>query len=85
MKTTCSRARQLEIIASLYDPSKGSRAIYCLEKIPRSRIKEVESGSQVIGRGAVLSFLSYYLWKFGSFLCLFSFIVSLLCNPNKIL
>jgi len=85
MKTTRSRARQLEITASLYGLSKGSRAIYCLEKIPRSRIKEVGSSSQVIGRGAVSSFHSYYLWEFESFLCFFSFVVSLLCNPNKIL
>ena len=85
MKTICSRARRLKITTSLYGPSKGSRAVYCLEKIPRSRIREVESGSQVIGRGAVSSFPSYYLWEFGSFLCFFSFVVLLLCNPNKIL
>jgi len=45
----------------LYGPSKGSRAIYCLEKIPRSRIRGVGSGSQVIGRGTISSFSSYYL------------------------
>jgi len=77
--------RQLKITASLYSPSKGSRAIYCSEKIPRSRIRGVGSSSQVIERDAVLSFHSYYLWEFGSFLCFFSFVVSLLCNPNKIL
>jgi len=70
---------------SLYGLSKGSRAIYCLKKNPRSRIRGVESGSQVIGKGAILSFPSYYLWEFGSFLCFFSFVVSLLCNHNKIL
>ena len=75
----------LTITTSLYSPSKGSRAIYCSEKIPRSRIREVESGSQVIGRDAILSFYSYYLWEFGSFLCFFSFVVLLFCNPNKIL
>jgi len=85
MKTTHSRARQLEIAASLYSPAKGSRAIHCLEKNPWSRIRGVESGSQVIGRGAISSFHFYYLWEFGSFLCFFSFVVSLLCNPNKIL
>jgi len=79
------RVRQLEIAASLYGPSKGSRAIYCSEKIPRSRIRGVGSGSQVIGKGTVLSFHSYYLWKFGSFLYFFSFVVLLLCNSNKIL
>jgi len=85
MKTTHSRTRQLEIATFLYGPAKGSRAIYCLEKNPWSRIREVGSGSQVIGRGAVSSFHSYYLWEFGSFLCFFSFVVLLLCNPNKIL
>jgi len=85
MKTMRLRARQLEIAASLYSPAKGSRAIHCLEKNPQSRIRGVGSGSQVIGRGAVSSFHSYYLWEFGSFLCFFSFVVSLLCNPNKIL
>jgi len=71
MKTTCSRARQLEIATSLYSPAKGLRAIYCLEKNTWSRIRGVESGSQVIGRGAISPFHSYYLWKFRSFLCFF--------------
>jgi len=83
MKTICSRVRRLEIAVSLYSPAKGSRAIYYSKKIPRSRIREVGSGSQVIGRGAISLFHSYYLWEFGSFLCFFSFVVSLLCNPNK--
>ena len=85
MKTTSSRARQLEITTSLYGSAKGLRAIHCLEKNPWSRIREVGSGSQVIGRGTVSSFHSYYFWEFGSFLCFFSFVISLLCNPNKIL
>jgi len=73
MKTTCSRARQLEIAASHYSPAKGSRAIHCLEKNPQSRIREVGSGNQVIGRGAISSFYSYYLWEFGSFSLFLSF------------
>jgi len=85
MKITCLRAKRLKIAIVLYSPSKGSRTIYCLEKNPRSRIRGVGSGSQVIGRGAVSSFSSYYLWEFGSFLCFFSFVVLLLCNSNKIL
>ena len=85
MKTMRSRAKRLEIAASLYSPAKGLRAIHCLEKNPRSRIRGVGSGSQVIGKGAISSFHSYYLWEFGSFLCFFSFVVLLLCNPNKIL
>ena len=85
MKTMCSRARRLKIAASLYSPAKGSRAIHCLEKNTQSRIRGVGSGNQVIGRGAISSFYSYYFWEFGSFLCFFSFVVLLLCNPNKIL
>jgi len=85
MKTICLRARQLKIAASLYSSAKGLRAIYCLEKNPQSRIRGVGSGSQVIRRDAVSLFHSYYLWEFGSFLCFFSFVVLLLCNPNKIL
>jgi len=85
MKTVRLKARRLKIAASLYGPAKGLRAIYCLEKNPQSRIRGVGSGSQVIGRGAISSFPSYYLWEFGSFLCFFSFVVSLLCNLNKIL
>jgi len=73
MKIMYSRARQLEIAASLYGPAKGLRAIYCLEKNPQSKIRGVGSGSQVIGRGAISSFHSYYLWEFGSFFCFFSF------------
>jgi len=46
---------------SLYSPAKGSRAIYCLEKNPQSKIRGVRSGSQVIRRGAVSSFHFYYL------------------------
>jgi len=75
MKTTCSRARRLEIATSLYSPAKGSRAIYCLEKNTQSRIRGVGSGSQVIGSSAISSFHSYYLWEFRSFLCFFSFVV----------
>jgi len=85
MKITCSRARQLEIATSLYSLLKGSRAIHYSEENPRSRIRGVGNGSQVIGRGTTSSFCFYYLWEFGSFLCFFSFVVSLLCNLNKIL
>ena len=85
MKTIYLRARQLKITAFLYSLSKGSRAIYCVEKNPRSRIRGVRSGSQVIRISAVLLFHSYYFWEFGSFFCFFSFVVLLLYNPNKIL
>jgi len=79
------RVSQLEIDVLLYCPSRGSRVIDCSEKNPRRRIREAESSSLVIGRDTTSLFHSYYLWEFGSFLCLFSFVVSLLCNPNEIL
>jgi len=53
MKTTHLRARQLEIATSLYGLSKGLGAVYCSEKISRSRIREVGSGSQLIRRGTI--------------------------------
>jgi len=40
MKTTCSRARRLEIAVSLYSPLKGLRAIYYSEKIPKVGLEE---------------------------------------------
>jgi len=67
MKTMYSKARRLKIATSLYGPAKGLRAIHCLEKNTWSRIRGVGSGSQVIGKGAVSLFHSYYLWEFGSF------------------
>ena len=70
---------------SLYGPSKGLRAIHCVEKNSKSRIRGAESSYQVFGRGAVLSFQSYYLWEFEGFFSLAFFVVLLLCNPNKIL
>ena len=45
----------------------------------------MESGHLVFGKGAVLSFRSYYVWELGGFLCLTFFVVSLLCNLNKTL
>jgi len=77
-KTTRDRCLSLQ-------PSKRLESHPLFRKDPQSRIRRVGSGSQVIRRGAVSSFHSYYLWEFGSFLCFFSFVVSLLCNPNKIL
>jgi len=41
--------------------------------------------SQCSRRGAVSSLWPYYVWKFRGFLCLTFFVVSLLCNHNKIL
>ena len=70
MKTAHLRARRLKIAVSFYSPAKGLRAIHCLEKNPWSRIRGVRSSSQVIGRGAVSSFHSYYFWEFGIFLAM---------------
>ena len=66
---------QLEINFFLYCLSRGSRAIYCSEKIPRSRIRGVESNSQVIEKGTILSFYSYYLWKYWKFSFFFSLLL----------
>jgi len=85
MKIMCSRARQLEIAISFYNLARGLRPIYYLEKNPRSRTRRVESGHLVFGKGTVSSFQPCYVWKFGGFLCLTFFVVSLLCNLNKIL
>jgi len=76
----CSRTKQLKIIASLYSPLKGSRAIYHIEGNFRSRIRGVKSSCQVLGKDTISSFWLYYLWEFGDF-----FVILLLCNPNKIL
>jgi len=80
-----SRARQLETTASLYSLAKGLRAIHHAKEDFRSRVRRAESGHQVFKRGVTSSFWPYYVWEFGDFLCLTFFIVSLLCNPNKIL
>ena len=66
-------------------PSKRLKSHLLFREEPRSRIRGVGSGSQVIRRDTVSSFHSYYLWEFGSFLCFFYFVVLLLCNSNKIL
>jgi len=85
MKVRCSRARQLEIAVLFYSPTRGSRLIYCLEKNPRSRTKRIGSSHLVFGKGTISSFQPCYVWEFGGFLCLTFFVVSLLCNLNKIL
>ena len=41
--------------------------IYCLEKNPRNRIKELGSSSQVIRRDIGSSFYPYYFWEFWKF------------------
>jgi len=80
-----SRARQLEIATSFYSPERGSRTAYCVKEDSWSRVRGVGSSYQVFGRDAASSYQPYYVWKFGDFLCLTFFVVSLLCNPNKIL
>jgi len=82
MKTMHSRARQLKIATSLYSLSKGLRATYHSVENPRSRIRGVGSGSQVIRRGAVSSFHFYYFGNlevfFVSFLLLYHCFVILI-------
>ena len=79
------RARRLEIAISFYSSTRGLRPIYYLEKNSRSRARKVGSSHLVFGKGAVSSFWPCYVWEFGSFLCLTFFVISLLCNLNKIL
>ena len=80
MKRMRMRTRRLKTAVSVYGPSKGLRAIHCLEKNTQSRIRGVGSGSRVIGRSAVSSFHSYYLWEvfFVSFLLLYHCFVILI-------
>jgi len=56
MKIMHSRARRFETAASLSTiHQKGSRAIDCAEKNPRSRTRKIRNGHQVFGRGAISS------------------------------
>jgi len=55
------------------------------ERLPGVGLEEWGVVSQCSGRGAILSLWSYHVWEFGGFLCLTFFVVSLLCNHNKIL
>jgi len=48
-------------------------------------LEEQKAVSQCLGRGTVSSLWPYYIWEFRGFLCLTFFVVSLLCNHNKIL
>jgi len=85
MKIMHSRARQLKIVVSFYSPAKGLRPAYCAREDSRSRTRRVGSSHLVFKKGTVSSFWPYYVWEFGGFLCLTFFVVSLLCNLNKIL
>ena len=85
IKTTGLRTRQFKIVVFFYYPVRGSTAIDCAGKNPRSRTRRVGSGHQVLGKGAISSGWPYYVEEFGGFLCFTFFVVSLLCNLNKIL
>jgi len=80
-----SRARWLKTTVSPYSPARDSRPIYHTKEDFQSRVRRAGSGHQVFRRDAASSYWSYYVWKFGDFLCLTFFVVSLLCNLNKIL
>ena len=84
-KTMHLRAKQLEIAVFFYCLTRGSRTTYCMKEDSWSRVGEVGSGHQVFRRGIASSAWAYYVWELGGFLCLAFFVVSLLCNPNKIL
>jgi len=80
IKITYLRTGWLEINISLYCLLRGSRAIYCSEKNPRSRIRGVRSDNQVIGKDTISLFYFYYLWEFFfvSFLLLYCCFVILI-------
>ena len=85
MKITCSRARQLEITIFFYSPARDARPIYYVRENSRSRTRRVGSSHLVFGKSTVSLFWHCYVWEFGGFLCLAFFVISLLCNLNKIL
>jgi len=66
-------------------PARGSRPDHWVKKDSQSRTRRVESNHLVFRRSAVSSLWPCYVWEFGGFLCLTFFVVSLLCNHNKIL
>jgi len=61
MKTTCPRARWLEIAVSYYHPARSSRTTYCAKEDSWSRVRGVESSYQVFGKGAASSHQPYYV------------------------
>jgi len=85
MKITCLRTRQLEIAVSVYSLARGSRPAYCAREDFQGRIRRVENSYLVFGKGAASLFWPCYVWELEGFLCLAFFVVSLLCNLNKIL
>jgi len=85
MKIMHSRARQLEIAVFFYSPARGSRPNHRAVGNFWSRVRGSGSGHPVFGRSIVSSLWPCYVWEFGGFLCLAFFVVSLLCNHNKIL
>ena len=85
IKITCSRARRLEITISIYSPARSSRPVYHAREDSQSRIRRVGNSHLVFGKGAISLVWSYYIWELGGFFCLTFFVVSLLCNLNKIL
>jgi len=85
MKIMGLRARQLKIAISIYSPARGSRFICHAREDSRSRTRRVGSDRLVVRKSVVSSFWPYHVWEFGGFLCLAFFVVSLLCNHNKIL
>jgi len=59
MKTTCSRARQLEITVFFYSPARGSRTAYYVRDNFWSRVRRVGSGHPVFRKSATSLFQPY--------------------------
>jgi len=85
MKIMRPRAKQLEIVISVYSLARDLRPAYHARKESRSRTRRAGSSHLVFGKSTISSFWPCYVWKLGGFLCLTFFVVSLLCNLNKIL
>jgi len=85
MKVTYLRARQLEKAIFFYSLARDLRSTYCMREDFWSRTRRIGSSHLVLRRSTISSFWPYYVWELEGFLCLTFFIVSLLCNLNKIL
>jgi len=57
----------------------------CKNEFQGVGLEEWGAVSQCLGKGTISSLWPYYVWEFRGFLCLTFFVVSLLCNHNKIL
>ena len=84
-KITRLRVRRLKIAISIYSLVRDSKPGHCAREDSQSRVRESGSSYLVFGKSAISSLRPCYVWKFRGFLCLVFFVISLLCNHNKIL